>query len=104
MDGVLNPGAERSARVRGAVTRHLSNAVATWQGGEPFGVLFDVKALQALDSVVESQVTCRCSIDSVPGLDQGDVLHIDGKAWTVLEPVIADSTGWVTLHLRVGDD
>ncbi|MFD2755676.1 hypothetical protein ACFSW6_16500 [Comamonas terrae] len=94
----MNPGAERSARVRGAVTRHLSNAVATWQGGEPFGVIFtrvDGKEWMPGAPISAERCTVSLSVLLCHGIEEGvEGLSINGIAYCIASPVLPDSSGW----------
>lgn len=97
----LAPFAAAEARLNAAVQRRLSNATATWQGGEPFLVILDRKQHEGL-GVGLYEPSCSLPLGSAPGLDQGGVLVIEGQEWTVIEPVVADSSGWATVLLREG--
>jgi len=97
---MLAPFADRAARVRGAQIRHCANAVASHAGGEPFGVIFRRAPHDSLDVIGGSMSTCSLELASVPDLEQDGVLHINGVAYTVANPIEPDSSGWVTLQLR----
>lgn len=97
---MLAPFADRAARVRGAQIRHCANAVASLGGGEPFGVIFRRAPHDSMDVIGGSASTCSLELSSAPGLEQGDVLQIDGVAYTVVSPIEPDGSGWVTLQLR----
>ncbi len=97
---MLAPFADRAARVRGAQIRHCANALASHAGGEPFGVIFRRPAQESLDVLGGYAPACSLELASVPGLEQGSVLHIDGVEYQVAGPVEPDSSGWVTLQLR----
>lgn len=97
----LNPFAVVEDRLNATVQRRLANAVAVWHGGEPFGVIFDRRPHEALDVAMYAP-NCSLPLACAPGLEQDGVLMIDGQAWTVIEPVVADSSGWVTVQLREG--
>lgn len=95
-----NPFARIAQRIGATVERRLANAVATWQGGDPFGVLFERRALGVLgDAVGGHAVSCGLQLFHVPGICQGAILEIDGVAWRVAEPVQPDESGWATLSL-----
>ena len=101
---MLAPFADRAARVRGAQIRHCANAVASFAGAEPFGVIFRRASHESLDLVGGYAPSCSLYLASAPGLEQGSVLQIDGIAYAVAGPVEPDSSGWATLQLRtVGD-
>lgn len=97
---VMNPGAERAARVRSAGVRHLANASCVFDAGLPFGVIFSRKPKDALGIVGGYAPACSFSLSNAPGLAQGGQLQIDGVAYEVVEPVEPDASGWVTLQLR----
>lgn len=94
------PGGERAARVRDAQLRAHANALATWRGGEPFGVIFVLGSRGAFGEVATGSIACSLSLAFTPGLDQGDELVIDGARYEVAEPVQPDASGWVALQLR----
>lgn len=94
------PFARIEARVNEAVSRRLSNAIARFDGGEPFQVILDHEFHQSLDSIGGYVTTCSLYLACAPGLEQGSELHIDDVAYTVVDPVEPDSSGWVTLQLR----
>lgn len=97
---MLAPFADRAARVRGAQIRHCANAVASYAGGDSFGVIFRRTPHDSLNVIGGSASTCSLELASAPGLDQDSVLHIDGVAYAVANPIEPDSSGWVTLQLR----
>lgn len=88
------------ARINETVSRRLSNAMAVFNGGEPFRVIFDREQHESLDSIGGYAPSCGLYLASAPGLEQDDILHIDGSAYAVAGPVEPDSSGWVTLQLR----
>ena len=94
------PFARIEARVNEVVSRRLSNAIAVFNGGEPFRVIFDREQHEALDSIGVYVSTCSLCLASAPGLEQDSVLRIDGVAYTVASPIEPDSSGWATLQLR----
>lgn len=94
-----NPFARIEQRINSTMERRLANAVATWQDGEPFGVIFQRTALGMLDVVGGYAVSCSLLVDRTPGISKDSVLVIDGKSWRVCEPVEPDQSGWATLQL-----
>ena len=90
----------RQDRINGAVVRAHANATATYQGGAPFGVLFDRRGQElyggALDAAEHQASFC---VANTPGLTEGGVLVVVGKAYTVVGPVQPDAGGWVTVAL-----
>lgn len=97
------PGGERAARVRDAQLRAHANALATWRGGEPFGVIFVLGSRGAFGEVATGSIACSLSLACTPGLDQGDELVIDGARYEVAAPVQPDAVGWAVLQLRTLD-
>lgn len=97
----LTPFAGVEQLINTSAQHLLANAQAVWQGGEPFGVIFDRRPHDALDVGLYAP-NCGLPLACAPGLDQGGVLVIDGQEWTVIEPVVADSSGWATVVLREG--
>lgn len=99
----MSPGADRASRVRGAVTRHLSNASATWRGGEPFGVVFFRRnGSEWVPGVPVSAVRCSLSLSVhlCPGIEDGALgLSVDGIDYCVASPVVPDASGWVKLEV-----
>lgn len=99
----MSPGADRAVRVRGAVTRHLSNAAATWRGGMPFGVIFAQR--NGDEWVLGSPISAvRCSVSLLahlcPGIADGESgLTVDGVAYRVASPVVPDASGWAKLDV-----
>ena len=91
---------DRQARINGAVERAHANATATYQGGEPFGVLFDRTASdpygQAVDVAALSVGYC---VANTPGVREGSELVIDGVVHVVTGPVQPDAGGWVSLSV-----
>ena len=97
----LAPFAGVEQLINTSVIAMLANATATWRGGEPFAVIFDSKAHDGL-GVGQFEPSCSLPLASVPGLEEGDVLVINSQEWEVIEPVVADSSGWATVLLRRG--
>ena len=93
MTFLLIPGAERAGRVRSAQQRHHANAVAVWQGGEPFGVILRRGPREALGMVGAYVLACRLPADMVPGIDQ--------VTYRIAEPPQPDESGWLLLQLEV---
>ena len=101
MDGFISPGADRALRVRGAVERHLSNASATWQGGQMFGLLFSRKPGVFIDEAasIESLQISMC-VANAPGITEGSLgLVIDGQPCQVSGAVTPDASGWATFPI-----
>lgn len=95
----LNPFAAHEARVNRAVESRLANAVATYQGGQEFGVVFGRDRSGVFDggTVDMASLTAGFSIANTPGLVAGSELVIDGVAHKVSGQVQPDSSGWVNV-------
>lgn len=88
------------ARLNRAVGRHLPNAEAVFNGGEPFGVLFDRLPVETLEAVASYVPRVSFDMALAPGLKHQSVLIIDGERFKVVSGVEPDHSGWVTLDLR----
>lgn len=96
----LAPFAQVEALVNTGVQSVLANAVATWQNGEPFGVIFARGQHSSFGEVATGAISCSLPLACAPGLAQGDELVIDGARYEVAGPVEPDASGWVALQLR----
>lgn len=99
----LAPFAGVEQLINTSVLGVLANATATWLGGMPFAVIFDSKPHDGL-GVGQFEPSCSLPLASAPGLEEGGVLVINGQEWEVIEPVVADSSGWATVLLRRGSN
>ena len=97
----LAPFAAAEALVNQGIAQHLANAVATFNGGEPFGVLFDRKAADPYGTgeVDATAYTASFCVANAPGLARGGQLSIDGAAYRVASDVQPDASGWVYIDL-----
>lgn len=97
----LAPFASLQSRVNRAVQQRLANATATYQGGEPFGVLFERASADPYGTgeVDASSYTAGFCIANAPGLQRGGTLVIDGATYQVASDVTPDAGGWVSLTL-----
>lgn len=95
------PFQDLEQRVNRAVSQHLSNAVAVYQGGEPFGVLFDRAGADPMGAGEFDAASHSCSfcIANAPGLCEGAELEIDGIAYRVAGGVQPDAGGWVSVSI-----
>lgn len=87
------------ARLNASVERRLSNAQATWNGGTPFGVMFDREQDEGFmeDAVTAVRHTVSMCVANAPGIAEGSAgLVVDGLAYLVIGPVVPDSGGWAT--------
>lgn len=102
----LAPFTDRAARLNRAVEAHLSNATATFEGGEPFGVTL-TRASDRADpfapAIDAAELTVSYCVANTPGVCQGRVLVIDGQAHKVAGQVQPDAGGWVTLAVFPAD-
>ncbi|WP_027730880.1 hypothetical protein ABL850_14765 [Variovorax paradoxus] len=95
------PFAALEDRVNAAVEARLSNALASFNGGEAFGVVFDRLPVQLIDGYAESAgPEASFDIARAPGLAHGSVLVIDGVGYSVTGGLEPDRSGWVTVQLR----
>lgn len=96
----IAPFAAIEARLNAAVERRLANAAATYQGGEPFGVLFYRGQTDSFggDGMVTDSTAHSVSLNlaHTPGLAEGSELVIDGVRYVVGQGVQGDSSGWVS--------
>lgn len=97
----LNPFAVLEARVNSAVEARLANAIATYQGGEPFGVVLDrgqTEGFGGRGEIVDApQIAVSLNVAAhAPGLAEGSELVIDGVTYVVDAGVQPDSSGWVS--------
>lgn len=94
----LAPFATLEQRANAAVLGRLANATATYQGGEPFAVVFDSGAAEFMgaDGTVADlpEYTVSLYLGKTPGLAEGSELTIDGTVYTVAGGVQPDSSGW----------
>lgn len=95
----LSPFAALESRVNAVVERRLANAQAVYQGGQPFGVVFDREEANVLggDAVDMARLTAGFCIANTPGLVSGSTLVIDGVAHEVSGQVQPDAGGWVSV-------
>lgn len=96
----LAPFVQVEALVNTGVQSVLANAVATWQGSEPFGVVFACGQHNSFGEVAVGEVVCSLPLACAPELSRGDELVIDGVPYEVAAPVQPDASGWVALQLR----
>lgn len=96
----LAPFAALETRMNRAVEARLANATATYQGGEPFGVLLDKAATEDYGGsgrVDAPEITVSFNLAAhAPGLAEGGELVIDGVPHTVGAGVQGDASGWVS--------
>lgn len=89
---------DRQARINGAVERAHANATATYQGGEPFGVILDRSASDPFGPAVDvAQISVAYCVANTPGVREGSELVVDGVVHKVTGPAQPDAGGWVVL-------
>lgn len=94
--------ARAQQRVNRAVARTLANALATFNGGQPFPVLFDEPFAAPFDGQVDSTApACTGLAEHLAGLDRGAAITINGKSYRV-DMAQPDGTGMVRLTLFEG--
>ena len=95
----LNPFAALEARVNSTVQARLSNAIAVYQGGAAFGVIFDTEASNVFGGEAVDIASCTVGfcVVNTPGITAGSELVIGGVAYEVTGPVQPDAGGWVNL-------
>lgn len=97
----IAPFAALEARVNRTVQQRLANAIAIYQGGTPFGVLFDRVGADPMGAGEFDAASHSCSfcIANAPGLCEGAELEIDGIAYRVAGGVQPDAGGWVSVSI-----
>lgn len=92
---------DRHDRINGAVTRAHANATAVYNGGTPFGVLFDRSPADPFGTGAVDSARHDVSFvaANAPGLAEGSELAINGIAYIVATSVQPDAGGWVTLSV-----
>lgn len=97
----LAPFAALESRLNGAVQKHIANATAVYNGGAPFGVLFDRTPADPFGTgaVDSARYDVAFVAANAPGLAEGSEMTINGTAYIVATGVQADAGGWVTLSV-----
>ena len=94
------PFASAMHMLNASVTTMLANATATYQGGTPFGVLFDRTASDPFGQAVDvAALSVGYCVANTPGVREGSELVIDGVVHVVTGPVQPDAGGWVNLSV-----
>lgn len=101
----IAPFAALESRLNRTVQQRLANAAATYQGGAPFGVLFDRAGADPMGAGEFDAASHSCSfcIANAPGLCEGAELEIDGIAYRVAGGVQPDAGGWVSVSIYPKD-
>lgn len=96
----LSPFAQMEQSINASVQTMLANATATYQGGTPFGVLFDRAGADLYGGAVDvASLTVAYCVANTPGVREGSELVIDGVPHIVTGPVQPDAGGWVVLSV-----
>lgn len=94
------PFAAAMHMLNASVPAVLANATATYQGGAPFGVLFDRTASAPFGQAVDvAALEVGYCVANTPGVREGSELVIDGVVHVVTGPVQPDAGGWVNLSV-----
>lgn len=94
----LAPFAALETRVNRAVEARLANATATYQGGEPFGVILNREEADTYAPAVDvAQISVAYCVANTPGVREGSELVVNGVVHKVTGPVQPDAGGWVVL-------
>lgn len=98
------PFASIESMINTGVTATLTNAVATFNGGPAFGVVFDRASSEAFDSgaMTGARFTASFCAASAHGLVEGSSLTVNTVAYRVASGVEPDAGGWVTVDLIPG--
>lgn len=102
MAASLAPFAAVESRLNASVLRRLANATATWQGGQPFGVIFDRSQLEGFmgDAVTGVSRAVSLCVANAPGITEGSTaLVLSGQPCEVTGPVVADASGWAVFPI-----
>lgn len=94
------PFASAMHMLNASVPAVLANATATYQGGAPFGVLFDRTASDPYGQAVDvAALEVGYCVANTPGVREGSELVIDGVVHVVTGQVQPDAGGWVNLSV-----
>ncbi len=97
---LLNPFAAVEQSINAGVQAMLANAVAVYEGGAPFGVLFDAAPTDEFGGAVDSATrTCEFEAARAPGIAEGSTLTVGGVAYTVASSTEPDESGWLRITL-----
>lgn len=96
---VLAPFAAIEAQISAGAQSLLPNAMASWNAGPQFGVIFDQGREEGYmpDVVSAVRLTVAMCVANAPGIAEGARgLVVDGRSYIVSSPVIPDAGGWAT--------
>ena len=95
----IAPFASRQHRSNAAVMRRLANEVAVVNGGDPFGVIFEMPYGAAFGRDVDSRSPqCIGPVDKLGSVQRGDELLIGNQVYSV-QSAEPDGDGFVLLLL-----
>jgi hypothetical protein len=97
---MVDPFAALEQRVNAAVTRRLANASATYEGSEPFGVIFDAAAVNPLDEAASAGLIASFEQKFTPSLAYGKEIVINGTSYKVVGGLEPDSSGWLDVQVQ----
>ncbi len=86
------------SRINSAVIRHIANVTADFGGGLLVDGVFDATYANAL-GIGGTQPVLLCKAGEVTSVTRGDVVTLNGEAFSVAEKK-PDGTGMVTLVLE----
>lgn len=96
----LAPFAAIDALINQGCAATLANAVASYFGGAPFGVILDSAPAELYGGVVDAAArTCGFNGGHAPGIAEGHVLVINGIRYRVAGGTVPDETGWLRLQV-----
>jgi len=96
----LAPFADIDALINQGCAATLANAVASYRGGAPFGVILDSAPANDFNGALDA-ASHTCGFDGAyaPGIAAGDALVINGAAYRVSGSTVPDETGWLQLQV-----
>ncbi|MDH6185301.1 hypothetical protein [Polaromonas sp. CG_23.6] len=96
----LPPFFDIDALINQGCAATLANAVASYQGGAPFGVILDSAPADPFNGVLDaSSRICGFDGGHAPGIVEGSMLLINGAAHRVAGGTVPDETGWLQLQV-----
>ena len=96
------PFAQVDALINQGVSQLLANAMASWQGGKPFGVVFNRTPLEGFlaDAATAERHTVAMPVADAPGIAEGSTgLLVGGQPCQVTGPVVQDASGWAVFPI-----
>ena len=98
---IATPFAAAMHMLNASVSAALSDTVAVFKGGEPFGVLLGREGIEPFGAQAASSaaITASFSVAHTPGLVEGSELVLGGVVHLVSGQVQPDESGWVTVSV-----